>query len=88
MGQVAALIELLPEDDSFNFEQLSKDLPGIIPTGVKVARADISPFAFGLMKMQASFIMNDVDGLMDKLENALRGVPGIQSVETKEVGLI
>jgi translation elongation factor EF-1beta len=40
------------------------------------------------MKMEASFIMNDADGLMEKLENNLRAIPGIQGVETKEVGLI
>jgi elongation factor 1-beta len=88
MGQVAALIEFLPEDDSFNFEKLKQELPSIVPEGVKMARADVMPFAFGLMKMEASFIMNDADGLMEKLETRLREIPGIQGIETKEVGLI
>lgn len=88
MGTVAATYTLMPEDTDFDFDSLVKNLKGIVPSNVKVAKTDILPMAFGLKKLEAVFVMEDAEGLVDKLEEALRGIPGIQNVETEQVTLL
>jgi elongation factor 1-beta len=88
MGTVAATYTLMPEDTEFDFNALTDKLAEIVPSNVKVAKADILPMAYGLKKMEVVFVMNDAEGLIDKLEDSLRGIPGIQNVETEQVTLL
>ena len=88
MGTVAAVYSVMPEDTDFDFESLVAKLPSIIPANVKIARADIVPMAFGLKKLDAAFVMEDAPGLVDKLEESLRAIPGIANVETEDVSLL
>lgn len=88
MGTVAATYTLMPEDTDFDFQSLVGKLSTIVPANVKVAKTDIVPMAFGLKKMEAVFVMEDAAGLIDMLEEALRGIPGIQNVETEQVTLL
>ncbi|NLX46574.1 MAG: elongation factor 1-beta [Euryarchaeota archaeon] len=88
MGTVAATYSLMPEDTAFDFQALVAQLPTVVPANVKVAKADIVPMAFGLKKLEVAFVMEDAPGLVDKLEETLRGLPGIQNVETEQVSLL
>lgn len=88
MGTVAATYSMMPEDTGFDFEALVAQLPKLVPANVKVAKTDVVPMAFGLRKLEATFVMEDASGLVDQLEEALRGVPGIQNVETEQVTLL
>jgi translation elongation factor aEF-1 beta len=88
MGTVAAVYSIMPEDTEFDFESLVVKLPTLIPANVRIARADIVPMAFGLKKLDAAFVMEDAPGLVDKLEESLRAIPGITNVETEDVSLL
>ncbi len=88
MGTVAATYTLMPEDIEFDFQSLIVKLPEIVPANVRVAKADVSPMAFGLKKLEAVFVMEDAEGLIDKLEESLKDIPGIQNVETEQVTLL
>ncbi len=88
MGTVAATYSLMPEETDFDFEALVGKLANIVPANVKVAKTDVVPMAFGLKKLEAVFVMEDASGLVDKLEESLREIPGIQNVETEQVTLL
>jgi len=88
MGTVAATYTLMPEDTEFDFPALVGKLSTIVPANVKVAKTDVLPMAFGLKKLEAVFVMEDAAGLIDQLEETLRGIPGIQNVETEQVTLL
>lgn len=88
MGTVAATYTLMPEDTDFDFDSLLTELPGIVSVKIKVAKADILPMAFGLRKLEAVFVMEDAEGLIDKLEETLRAIPGIQNVVTEQITLL
>jgi translation elongation factor aEF-1 beta len=88
MGTVAATYTLMPDDTEFDFPSLIGKLSTIVPANVKVAKTDVLPMAFGLKKMEAVFVMEDAAGLIDQLEETLRGIPGIQNVETEQVTLL
>ena len=88
MGQVATVHVLMAEDPDFNFQKVTQDLPHLVPQGVKVVRSEIKPLAFGLKMLEVTCIMQDTEGIMERLEETYRGIGGITNVEAKEVGLI
>jgi elongation factor 1-beta len=88
MGQVATVHDLTSEDTRFNYDQLAKEMQSKVPSGVKVVRTDIIPLAFGLNMLEVTCIMQDAEGIIEKLEDFFRSIEGISNVETKEVGLI
>jgi|WetSurMetagenome_2_1015567.scaffolds.fasta_scaffold12980_3 translation elongation factor aEF-1 beta len=88
MGSVAAVHQLMSEDTEFDFAGLAKELPTMVPAGIKIIRSDIQPLAFGLKLLEVTTIMPDAAGLIEQLEDFYRSIDGIANVETKEVGLI
>jgi len=51
-------------------------------------KATVKPFAFGLKQLEIVCVMNDAEGILDKLEETLRSIPGIQGVESTGITLI
>ncbi|HSV42562.1 MAG TPA: elongation factor 1-beta [Methanomassiliicoccales archaeon] len=88
MGQVATVHLLTSEDPDFKYDQLAKDMQSMVPEGVKVVRAEVKPLAFGLKMLELTCIMQDAEGIMEKLETVYGKIEGISNVEAKEVGLI
>lgn len=84
MGQIYAQYELMPGDTEVDLDAIVAKLPSLCPAGVKYNEPDtkIEPVAFGLKKIVAAFIIDDSDDSVGgKLEEALRGVDGIENVE-------
>lgn len=84
MSQIYAMYELYPCNTEVDLDAVIKTVPSIIPEGVKYNEPDtkIAPVAFGLMKVQVAFVIDDADPEAgSKLENALRDIEGIDNVE-------
>ncbi|NLT38319.1 MAG: elongation factor 1-beta [Methanomassiliicoccus sp.] len=88
MGKVAAVYNMIPESPESPLEDIIKSIPGAIPEGVTINNVVVKPFAFGLKIIEITCIMDDTSGIIEKLEEALRSVPQIQSVENTTVTLI
>jgi len=88
VGQVAATYQLLPEETSFDMEELKSKLPTMLPAGITLMKATVKPFAFGLKQLEIVCVMNDAEGILDRLEESLRSIPGIQGVESTGITLI
>ncbi|MBR2255191.1 MAG: translation elongation factor EF-1beta [Candidatus Methanomethylophilaceae archaeon] len=82
MGQIVAAYDLMPESTDIDLDGVIASLPGILPAGVKLLETKILPVAFGLMKVNAGFQIDDSDEEVgSKLEEALRGIAGIDNIE-------
>lgn len=82
MGQIVAAYDLMPESTEIDLDKVIAELPNIVPAGVKVIETAIQPVAFGLMKVNAGFVIDDSDDAVGgNLENALRSIAGIENVE-------
>ncbi len=82
MGQIAAAYDLMPENTEVDLESIISQLPGALPDGVKLLETKILPVAFGLMKVNVGFLIDDTDEEVGgKLESALHSIPGIENVE-------
>lgn len=83
MVQFYSVYDLLPAGDSADVNAILAAIPGAVPQGVQVQKDEttIQPFVFGMMKVHATFIIDDIEGIGEKLENALRAIPGVDGVE-------
>lgn len=82
MGQIAAAYDLMPESTEVDLDNVISQLPGVLPAGVKLLETKILPVAFGLMKVNAGFLIDDTDEEVGgKLEQALQSITGIENVE-------
>jgi len=88
MGKVAAVYNLVGESPEAPMEDIAKNLPKVVPEGVDVIEAEVKPFAFGLKIIEVTCVMNDTAGIIEKLEEALGKIEGIQNVENTRVTLI
>jgi translation elongation factor aEF-1 beta len=88
MGKVAVTFTILPEETTFDMEGLKSRIPGVLPEGVQPYKAEVKPFAFGLKTLEIVVIMDDANNVMEALEEKLRSIEGIQSVENTGLTLI
>ncbi len=91
MGEIYALYELYPVDTEVDLDAIVAKFPGVEPAGVKYNEADtkIAPVAFGLQKIILGFIIDDSDEtVVGKLEDALRGIDGIENVECAQTTVL
>lgn len=88
MGKVAAVYNMIPESPDVPLEEVIKSIPSVIPDGVGVNNVVVKPFAFGLKIVEITCIMDDTSGIIERLEESLRSIPQIQSVENTTVTLI
>ena len=89
MGTVIANVRVMPEDPSTDLQQLKAGIQGAIPSGVTLKNIQEKPIAFGLKALNVMITMPDgLEGGTEKVEEALRKLPHVQSVETTDVGLL
>ena len=88
MGTVIANIRVMPEDTKTDLAQMRDQITRAIPAGVTLKTIQEKPIAFGLKALNVMITMPDTEGGTDKVEEALRQIPHVQSVETTDVGLI
>jgi elongation factor 1-beta len=82
MGQIAATYDLMPESTEIDLDAVIVKLPSVLPAGVKLLETKILPVAFGLMKVNAGFLIDDADDSVGgNLEDALHSIEGIENVE-------
>ena len=88
MGKVAAVYNLVGESPETDMESIMANMAKSIPQGVEIVNTNLKPFAYGLKIIEVTAVMNDVEGIIERLEESLRGIPGIQNVENTQVTLI
>ncbi len=82
MGQIAAAYDLMPESTEVDLDNVISKLSGVLPAGVQLLETKILPVAFGLMKVNAGFLIDDTDEEVGgKLEQALQSIEGIENIE-------
>ncbi|MDC7951389.1 translation elongation factor EF-1beta [Methanomassiliicoccaceae archaeon COG_1] len=82
MGQIVSSYDILPEGTDVDLNTVIEAIPKVIPEGVKLLETKIQPVAFGLMKVNAGFLIDDTsETIGSDLEKALSSIPGINNVE-------
>jgi elongation factor 1-beta len=82
MGRIIAAYDLMPESTEVDLDKVIAAIKGVVPAGVKVIETSILPVAFGLMKVNVGFDIEDTDDKIGgDLEKALSSIPGIENIE-------
>ncbi|OPY51105.1 MAG: Elongation factor 1-beta [Methanosaeta sp. PtaU1.Bin112] len=89
MGDAAVRMKVMPESADLDLKALAEEIKKAVPSFARLHAIQEMPIAFGLKALIVVTIMNDKGGRSpDEIEEAVRKVPGVESVEVEEVGLL
>jgi len=83
MGDVLSVIRVMPTGPDVDLDRLQAKIEELEPHTIAK-----KPVAFGLNCLEVQFIRPDSEGGTDKLEEKIRAMEGVQSVEVTGVTLI
>ena len=86
MGKVAVTFRIMPEGVEVDLDGVQSQVRSSL--GGSLKKLEVKPVAFGLKAVEAIVVVDDKAGEMERLEEALRGIPGVGGVETTEVTLL
>ena len=79
MGDVICVFRIMPSEPG-KFDSVKKSLEELKPE-----RLEEEPIAFGLKALKFTKVIPDGSGEMEKLENSLDSIDGVDNVETLTV---
>jgi elongation factor 1-beta len=88
VGEVGLQYRVLPEGVEVDLEDLKKKIQGALPAGSALRASETKPLAFGLSALHVLIVLDDKKGGAEQVEAAITGVPGVQSVEIVQMGLL
>jgi len=82
VARIVARFRVFPESIEVDLGELRNRIETSLPEGSRVEGSGEEPIAFGLKALIIGISMpEDVEGMMDKVEEALRGVEGVGEVQ-------
>ena len=89
MGDAAVRMKVMPESMDVDLKKLAEEIKKVVPSFAKLHAIQEMPIAFGLKALIVVTIMDDKGGRSpDEIEEAVRNLPGVESAEVEEVGLL
>ena len=88
MGQVSITFEIMPESLEIDLEDIKSRVQSKIGEISKIEQTEIKPIAFGLKALMMNVLVDDSEGIMDKLEAMIAEVEDVQSAKVVTMTLI
>jgi elongation factor 1-beta len=81
MARLLLKAKILPTGTEIDLDGVAKKIGSSLKDEIKLSKYTKEPLAFGLYFINAEFSLDDKEGQMDSLENAVRSVEGVGEFE-------
>lgn len=87
MANVIITIKIMPESPEIDLAALEGQVKNVISgiVGESETKSELEPVAFGLKALKIIFVMDESKGSTDEMENKIKEIQGVNSVEVVDV---